>query len=132
VLLDQCCLHLVKWSIPLVLELIPMHKPVQWARTLNSITVSNFSQMYKNIFDNEFLDSSLLNIDLDEHLYHFNSTCISFLDSVASLKPKRLKKKTEPWLKETVRSFRRLCRQAERRWRKHRLQVYYKILRCLI
>ena len=81
------------FSVPLVSQSIPMHEPVHWSRTLNSTSITNFSQMYKNICDSEFLDSSLPNIDLDEHFNRFNSTCISVLDSVSPLKPKRQKRK---------------------------------------
>ncbi|KAL0153637.1 hypothetical protein M9458_051059, partial [Cirrhinus mrigala] len=66
--------------------------------------------------------SSLLNLDADAHLNLFNSTCADIMNTIAPLKYKNHKSVPEPWDTETTRALRRTCRQAERKWKKDRLQ----------
>lgn len=51
------------------------------------------------------------------------------MNSVAPLREKRQKPKAEPWVTSTKLELRRVCRRAERKCKKDKLQVSYKILR---
>lgn len=68
-------------------------------------------------------------VDINEQLSLFNSLCTNALDTVAPLRLKCQKHKSEPWLNSNTRQLRQLCRRAECRWKKDRLQVSYEILR---
>ncbi|KAJ8367327.1 hypothetical protein AAFF_G00320910 [Aldrovandia affinis] len=59
----------------------------------------------------------------------FNSTCQSILDTIAPLTLKKPKPAATPWLNDTTRAQRRIWRQAERRWKKDRLQISLEMLR---
>ncbi len=59
----------------------------------------------------------------------FSNTCLSIVINIAPLKMKRSTKKSAPWFNDSIRSLRRNCRWAERKWHKDRLQMSYDILR---
>ncbi len=59
----------------------------------------------------------------------FNSSSSAILDSVAPFKYKSPKFKSQPWLDDTTRSFRQICRKAERRWKKDHLTVSFEIFK---
>ncbi|KAJ8387973.1 hypothetical protein AAFF_G00147640 [Aldrovandia affinis] len=59
----------------------------------------------------------------------FNFTCQSILDTIAPLTLKKPKPAATPWLNDTTRAQRRVWRQAERRWKKDRLQISLEMLR---
>ena len=65
----------------------------------------------------------------DNILSAFYSTSAEILDSVAPYRFKFIKPKVDPWLNDKTRSIRQRCRQAERRWKKDKLQVSLGILR---
>lgn len=67
--------------------------------------------------------------DTDELSSWFYNTCQTVLDSVAPLKTRQPKTKSEPWLNDETRAVRRECRKAERKWKKDNLQVSFQILR---
>ncbi len=58
----------------------------------------------------------------------FNSSSSAILDSVAPFKYKSPKFKSQPWLDDTTRSFRQICRKAER-WKKDHLTVSFEIFK---
>ncbi len=70
-----------------------------------------------------------LQLCAEELLSLFNSTCTSILDSIAPLKVKRAKHKSKPWLNEPTRALRQICRRAERKWKKDKLQISYEIFK---
>lgn len=59
----------------------------------------------------------------------FYSTCRTALDTVAPLKTRQPKTKSEPWLNDTTHAVRRQCRRAERKWKKNKLQVSFQMLK---
>uniref|UniRef100_A0A1A8P7L4 Uncharacterized protein n=1 Tax=Nothobranchius rachovii TaxID=451742 RepID=A0A1A8P7L4_9TELE len=59
----------------------------------------------------------------------FDSTCRTALDTVAPLKTRLPKTKSEPWLNDMTRVVRRDCRRAERKWKKDKLQVSFQMLK---
>lgn len=59
----------------------------------------------------------------------FLSTCAGSLDTVVPLKVRCPRPKTEPWLKDTTRAARRVCRRAGRRWKKDKLHICQQILK---
>ncbi|KAJ8362074.1 hypothetical protein AAFF_G00398240, partial [Aldrovandia affinis] len=67
--------------------------------------------------------------DPEELTIMFNSTCQSILDTIAPLTLKKPKPVATPWLNDTTRAQRRIWRQAERRWKKDRLQISLEMLR---
>uniref|UniRef100_A0A8P4K1H9 Reverse transcriptase domain-containing protein n=1 Tax=Dicentrarchus labrax TaxID=13489 RepID=A0A8P4K1H9_DICLA len=58
----------------------------------------------------------------------FHSTCQTVLDTVAPLKSRQPKTKSEPWLNDMTHAVRRECRRAERKWKKDKLQVSFQML----
>ena len=64
----------------------------------------------------------------DDLASFFNSACTDTLNQVAPLKPRKAKL-ASPWLNVTTRALRRVCRQAERKWKKDKLQISYDLLR---
>ncbi len=75
------------------------------------------------------LESLLLHLGVDEHWTLLRSICVDTLECIAPLRLRKQKVKGNPWLNESTCSLRRLCRQAERRWKKSKLQVHYEALR---
>ncbi|XP_039543830.1 uncharacterized protein LOC120490596 [Pimephales promelas] len=88
-----------------------------------------FKVAFGEVWNSSETESTLHNLDADEHLSYFNSTCASILNSIAPLKLKFRKSVPIPWLNESVRFLRQACRQAERKWKKDKLQVSYEIMR---
>ncbi len=70
-------------------------------------------------------DSVFRDMGVDEHLQWLHSACKDVLDIVAPLKTKQRKVRSDPWLNDEIRSLRQICRQAERKWMKNKLQMYY-------
>lgn len=64
-----------------------------------------------------------------DYLNQFNTISANILNSLAPIKSKEYKPKSEPWLNDDTRALRQVCRRAERRWKKDKLQVSYEILR---
>lgn len=65
----------------------------------------------------------------DEYLNHFSNTCLNIVNNIAPLKCKRSKEESAPWFNDYIRSLRRVCRRAERKFRKDRLQMSYEMLK---
>ena len=59
----------------------------------------------------------------------FHSTCQTVLDTVALLKSRQPKTKSETWLNDTTHAVRREYHRAERKWKKDKLQVSFQMLR---
>lgn len=66
---------------------------------------------------------------VDDLVNSFSSKAMAFTDSIAPIRTKVLQgRKKSPWRNATlVKAQKRVCRQAERRWRKTKLQVHYDI-----
>lgn len=100
-------------------------------RTVYSETINDFCTAYNDVFSSLNLNSVDLTSQLcaEELLFLFNSTCTNNLDSIAPLKGKRVKHKLKPWLNESTRALRQICRGAECKWKKDKLQISYEIFR---
>ncbi len=98
-------------------------------RIMNSETNKDFCTMYEATFSNWYYDCSPSDLCADELLTLFTSVCSNILDSIAPLKTTCFKPKSEPWLNDSTRATRRLCRRAERKWKKDKLQVSYEIFK---
>ena len=72
---------------------------------------------------------TLANISVNELVDHFNSKIQNVIDAIAPTKVKEVTgKKISPWRKAmTVKTEKRECLKAERRWRKTNLQVHFEI-----
>ncbi|KAL6484148.1 hypothetical protein MHYP_G00061930 [Metynnis hypsauchen] len=68
--------------------------------------------------DLDFLSVTETWLSAEELISWFYSSCQTILDSVAPLKTKQPKTKTEPWFNDRTRAVRRECRRAERRWKR--------------
>ncbi len=72
-------------------------------------------------------------MDLEELSSSFNNTCANMLVYFAPLELKYPKARSQPWLNGEARVLIRKCRQAEKKWKTDKLQVFYEILRdCLV
>ena len=91
-------------------------------RYINDDTCALFTQGFK---PSPTLPSALV----DDLVNSFSSSVMTVIDSIAPIKTKVLSgRKKSPWRNATlVKAQKRVCRQAERRWRKNKLQVYYNI-----
>ncbi len=98
-------------------------------RIMNSETSNDFCTMYEASLSNGDYDCSPSDLCADDLLTSFTSVCSNILDSIAPLKTRCFKPKSEPWLNDSTRAARRLCRRAERKWKKDKLQVSYEIFK---
>lgn len=94
-------------------------------RAINPLTASQFSSVFKNSLLYNLDDC---NLSVEEFTVLFNSTCTEILDSLAPLRKKRPKVRTEPWLNDITRSLRRACRVAERKWKKDKLKISFEMM----
>ncbi len=75
------------------------------------------------------MDVSQCDLSAEELLFRLNSTCVDVLDSVAPVKFSKTKPRSEPWINDNIHSLRQICRRAECKWKKDRLQISFEILR---
>lgn len=100
-----------------------------YSRSINSHTANHFSGMYKTNFVSTAISTAAEQSSSPENFISlFNSSCSAILDSIAPLK-QIPKFKSQPWLDDTTRSLRQICRKAERRWKKDHLTVSFEIFR---
>lgn len=71
----------------------------------------------------------VLPLSSDNILSAFYSETVEILDTVAPYRLKSIKPKPDPWLNDNTRARRQHCRQAERKWKKDKLQVSLGMLR---
>lgn len=104
--------------LPVTKSLIPACR----RRLITSTTAGEFAAAFMNtsLFTQDGLVSSLCPEDSISSFYFI---CSQILDFIAPLKLRSIKAKPVPWLTNTTRTLRQCCRQAERRWKKYRLQV---------
>lgn len=77
----------------------------------------------------EFLVSDL---GVEQHLESLNTVWFEILNTVTPYRLQKLKRKSEPWIDQDIRSLRQSCRKAERKWKKDKLQISFIILKeCL-
>jgi len=80
--------------------------------------------MFNEVATSNVYESSPSHLCADELLSSSMLTSTNILDSIAPIKARRIKPKLEPWLNDATRALRRLCRPAERKWKKNKLQVF--------
>lgn len=102
-------------------------QPQQLARTITSSTASTFVNMFNAALPPQ--TSADLQSGTDDLFAHFDSLCTDILNSIAPLKAKKFKSKPPPWLNDSTQALRQAARQAERKWKKNKLQVSYDIFR---
>ncbi len=101
-----------------------------YSRCINSLTAIQFSDLYKtNDVSTAILSAAEQSSSPENVITLFNSSSSAILDSVAPFKYKSPKFKSHPWLDDTTRSFRQICRKAERRWKKDHLTVSFEIFK---
>ena len=104
--------------------------PRRYSRSITPLTASQFSEAFSST-----LISIAPPVDLspEEQVNNFNHLCRNILDSIAPLRLKKEKIKTQPWFNSTTCTLRQECRRAERKWKRDKLQVSFIHLRqCLI
>lgn len=93
-------------------------------RTMNSETIDDFCSLYNEVASsNLYYESSPSHLCADELLFTFTFACTNILDYIAPLKTRCVKSKLESWLNDSIRAPHGLCRCAERKWKKDKLQV---------
>lgn len=102
--------------------------PASRRRAITPLTASQFSA----IFDKSCPWNMSDNLSADQLLSIFNFSCTAILDTVAPFRLKRPKTLSEPWLNDSTRALRRLCRQAERKWKKDKLTVSLEVLHACL
>ncbi len=99
-----------------------------YSRCINYLTANQFSDLYKtNDVSTAILAAAEQSSSPENAISLFNSSSSAILDSVAPFKYKSPNLKSQPWLDDTTRSFRQICRKAERRWKKDHLTVSFEI-----
>ncbi|KAI4800683.1 hypothetical protein KUCAC02_009526 [Chaenocephalus aceratus] len=105
---------------------ISVHTSVQKEVTTKRCLTENTREMFTQNFSSTLAPA---NISVNELVDHFNSKIKNVIDAIAPIKVKEVTgKKISPWRKAmTVKTEKRECRKAERRWRKTNLQVHFEI-----
>ena len=90
-------------------------------RLINYRTGTQFMEMIR------FENTPCSNVD--DPLNSYTSSLINVLDTIALVKVRIFKSRQRaPWRKEeSVRTQKKECRRAERKWRRSKLQVHYEI-----
>lgn len=92
-------------------------------RYLSSEAAANFMEILHNT------PAEILPASCDFVVVHFNSRLRSALDKVSPLSNKTIKNNNStPWKNDKIKHLRKICRRAERKWRKTKLTVHYEIL----
>lgn len=119
----------VLFTVPLTGRTLKNPSLARLTRCLTQRSSEDFSTAYHNVRNCLESVSTLHNLDADAHLNLFNSTCADIMNSIAPLRYKNHKPVPVPWHTDTTRTLRRVCRQAERQWKKDHLQVSYEIMK---
>nr|XP_061839065.1 uncharacterized protein LOC133621161 isoform X1 [Nerophis lumbriciformis]XP_061839075.1 uncharacterized protein LOC133621161 isoform X1 [Nerophis lumbriciformis] len=101
--------------------------PPQRSRMFNFSSPARFSSIFLTLCDDNSAASVCLNTE--ELVSGFNSICSQTLDTIAPFKCRRAKATPQPWLNDVTRAARRVCRRAERKWKKDRLHVSFAIFK---
>uniref|UniRef100_A0A3B3HT18 Reverse transcriptase domain-containing protein n=1 Tax=Oryzias latipes TaxID=8090 RepID=A0A3B3HT18_ORYLA len=117
----------VLFNVQLPCHTVKFPAPFLCSRTINSHTAAQFSAAFNSTII--LPEHQSCNSDVENMSSCLYSTCQTVLDSVAPLKTRLSRLRSEPWLDETTRAVRRECRRAERKWKKDRLQVSFQLLR---
>lgn len=96
------------------------------SRRITHTTKDSFSSIFHEVMPS--ITDFSCDVSVDE-LSRFNSTCSNVLNAVAPLRTFQSKARSEPWIDDSIRSLRRCCRRAERKWKKDRLHVSFEILK---
>lgn len=115
----------VLFDIALPCNTVQACAPAQHFRVFNSSTAAQFAVCYTH----ECTINAPRDDNTDELSAWFHDTCQTVLNTVAPLKARQPKTKSEPWLNDETREVRRDCRRAERKWKKDNLQVSFQILK---
>ncbi len=117
--------------VPLKLENIIINLPL-WKLTIRSNFSEDFTELYNKVNSSLSVESSLADLDAEHHFNSLNTVWTDILNSIALFKCFKLKPKSEPWTDNNFRSLRQSCREAERKWKKDKLQISFGILKnCL-
>lgn len=95
-------------------------------RMIKPATAAQFSETFSNVIETIGPSAFLCT---DELISCFSSTCINIIDKIAPLKPRLSKPNPQPWINDLTRAARQKFRKAEHQWKKHKLQVFYDILK---
>lgn len=101
----------------------------KWARKITPATSGEFAELYDRKYATKCSETALCFLSVDEHLLQFKSVCSEILDVIAPLTVKHTSHSSLPWVNDDIRTLKRLSRQAERRWRKSKIQVHYDLFR---
>ncbi len=117
----------VLFEVALACNTVKPRAAARRCRIINPSTAAQFSAVFCQTYN---CVTECMNNDTEELSSWFHSTCQSVLDTVAPLKTRQSRTKSEPWLNDTTRTVRRECRRVERKWKRDKLQVSFQILDC--
>lgn len=100
----------VLFEVALVCNTVKPRAAAQRCRIINPSTAVQFSAVFSQTHN---CVTECMNNDTEELCPWFHSTCQSVLDTVAPLKTRQSRTKSEPWLSDTTRAVRCECRRAE-------------------
>ncbi len=84
---------------------------IQLTRSFFSHFCDDFTNTFNEMCLSLSLESSLPDLNAEQHLSLFNTACSEVLNTMAPLKAK--KSKTEPWLNDNIRSLWQACKRAQ-------------------
>ncbi|RVE60245.1 hypothetical protein OJAV_G00179030 [Oryzias javanicus] len=115
----------VLFDLVLPFRIIPKPAPLRWVRGLNDEKAAEFCAEFSFKWPNLYSSP----ITTDSFLLQFELMCAEILDAVAPFICKKTRCMPEPWISEEIRTLRRDCRKAERKFKTDRLQISHDLLR---
>jgi len=85
----------VLFSVPYSGQTLNNQSMRRMSRNFTTSSIEEFKVAFNEVWNSSETGSTLHNLDVDEHLSYFNSTCASILNSIAPLKRKSV---PIPWL----------------------------------
>lgn len=90
---------------------------------------TNFDLCFTELCSHLHLDQPLSDLDADQHLSLLNSAWLKVANVTAPLKPHKPKPKSDMWQNSDTRHQRQICRKAERKWKRDRLSVSFRMFK---
>ncbi len=107
----------------------PRDLPPQKMKAHRRVITQDVAERFSASFDPRLLSGCN---DSEVLIQSFNSHCLAILDEVAPVKSNIVsQKKHSPWINESIQSFRRKCRKAEKLWKSTHHEVHRLHLREL-
>lgn len=90
---------------------------------------TNFDLCFTELCSHWHLDQPLSDLDAYQHLSLLNSAWLKVANVTAPLKPHKPKPKSDMWQNSDTCLQRQICRKAERKWKRDRLSVSFRMFK---